>query len=82
MNIWRIKKSTSLKPRFKAVHSKERGYHNFKTHVVIGKKLVKLLADTGAKVSVCGMIQARDWGILDRLQPSTTKIRLLTKNSF
>ena len=37
--------------------------------------LVKLLCDTGAKVSVCGKKQAASWGILDRITPSQAKIR-------
>ena len=74
MNIWRVKKSTNTSPRFKAL-KKDIPHHNFKTHVVIGNKLAKLLADTGALVSVCGMRQAKEWGIPDRLQPSSAKIR-------
>ena len=32
------------------------------------------MIDTGAKVSACGMKQAKSWGILDKLKPSSAKI--------
>ena len=39
--------------------------------VFINNNIVRILIDTGAKVSVCGVKQ---WGLLDRLQPSQVKI--------
>ena len=38
------------------------------------QSIVRILFDTAAKVSVCGVKQAKQWGLLDRLQPSQVKI--------
>ena len=43
-------------------------------NLFINKRIIKILIDAGAKVSVCGMKQAKSWGILDTLKPSSTKI--------
>ena len=69
LNIWRIKTRHSSNPKYSDED------HDFKARVMINNKLVNLLVDTGAKVSVCGMNQAASWGILDQLQPSAAKIR-------
>ena len=80
-NVWQVK-SNSHNPRWRA--RSRRGVvpryaswkdHGFKATVMINNKFAKLLADTGAKVSVCGMKQAKAWGILHLLQPSDAKIR-------
>ena len=34
-----------------------------------------MLIQGGARISVCGTVQARKWGILDRLTPSKVKIK-------
>ena len=48
--------------------------HDFSQQVVINSSLDRVLADTGAKVCVCGTTQARKWGILNKLVPSKKKI--------
>ena len=77
-NVWRVK-SNNHNPRWRSkgsyTHPEYSKSHNFKTTAMVNNKLTKLLADTGAKVSVCGMKQAKDWGILHLLQPSSAKIR-------
>ena len=47
---------------------------DFKFRLVINNKVVQILADTGAKISVCGEKQARAWGTFDRMVPSKVKI--------
>ena len=49
--------------------------NEFSVQVVVNNTLDKVLAYTGAKVSVCGTIQAARWGILDKLVPSEVKIQ-------
>ena len=76
LNIWRIKTSHSS-PRYQSRKKVKEVDEDFDFHarVLVKNKLVKILADTGAKVSVIGMKQAKDWGLLDLLQPSSVKIR-------
>ena len=42
--------------------------------VFINNNIVRILFDTAAKVSVCSVKEAKQWGLLDRLQPSQVKI--------
>ena len=74
LNIWRIKTCHS-NPRFQANKNKDEDAIDFHARVLVKNKLVNMLADTGAKVSVIGMKQAKDWGLLSLLQPSSVKIR-------
>ena len=70
INLFRIKASKgSAKPHLKSVKS------DFTAQVVINNRLDRVVADTGARISVCGTTQARKWGILDRLTPSKVKIK-------
>ena len=70
INLFRIKASKgSAKPQLKSVKS------DFTAQVVINNRLDRVVADTGARISVCGTAQARKWGILDRLTPSKVKIK-------
>ena len=46
----------------------------FSKHLPINNRSVKILIDTGAKISVCGMKQSKLWGILDKSKPSSAKI--------
>ena len=70
LNIWRIKKSPNHAPKF--IHGD--GNDTFKRRLVVNNNMVKLLVDTGAKVSVCGMKQAAQWGLLEKMVPSSIKI--------
>ena len=67
LNIWKIKLKDV--PKFNIPKK-----HDFKKHLFINNRVVKILIDTGAKVSLYGITQAKSWGILDKLKPSTTKI--------
>ena len=66
LNIWKIKFSRNV-PKFNIPKK-----HDFKKHLFINNRVVKILIDVG--VSVCRMTQAKSWGILDKLKPSTAKI--------
>ena len=69
LNLWSMKLNSGSR------HLSARTRDDFKTWVYANNCLVKLLCDTGAKVSVCGKKQAASWGILDRITPSQAKIR-------
>ena len=64
LNIWKIKVSQNV-AKFNAPTK-----HDFTKHLFINNQNVKILIDTGAKVSVYGMKQAKSWDILDKLKPS------------
>ena len=49
--------------------------HDFKAEVVVNNTLFSVIADTGARVSVCGSKQAKKWGLLEKMKPSNTKIK-------
>lgn len=63
INLFQIE--TSLAPNKK----------DFKIQVVVNNHLGTVIADTGARISVCGANQAKQWGILDRMAPSRVKIK-------
>ena len=67
LNLWKIKVSQNV-PKFNVATK-----HDFTKHLFINNRVVKILIDTGAKVSVCGMKQAKSWGILDKLKPLSAK---------
>jgi hypothetical protein len=48
---------------------------DFKVQVVVNNKLGSVLADIGAKVSVCGINQARNWNLLDNMINTKVKIK-------
>ena len=48
---------------------------DFQVQVIINNNLEKVLADTGAKVSVCGENEAKRYGLLDRMIPSIKKLK-------
>ena len=48
--------------------------NDFMRQVFINNNIVRILFDTAAKVSVCSVKEAKQWGLLDRLQPSQVKI--------
>ena len=72
INLFRIKTTRStVKPRFIS----QRNVKDFKVQVVINNNLDTVVADTGARISVCGTAQARKWGMLNKLVPSNVKIK-------
>ena len=48
---------------------------DFQVQVIINNNLEKVLADTGAKVSVCGENEAKRYGLLDRIFSTTHKLK-------
>ena len=57
INIFRIRSSKdSPKPRLKSAKN------DFSVQVMINNHLDRVIADTGARISVCDMAQARKWG--------------------
>ena len=64
LNIFKLKTSQSI-PQYSI-----KNRIDFKSRVVVNNRYTKILVDTGAKVSVCGMKQARAWGLLDKMIPS------------
>ena len=68
LNIWKIKLSQNV-PKFNIPKK-----NDFKKHLFINNRVVKILIDRGATVLVCGMTQTKSWGILDKLKPSIVKI--------
>ena len=42
---------------------------------MINNVLGEVLADTGAKVSVCGRKQADLWGLMEKIVPSSSKLK-------
>ena len=69
LNIWKINVNNSPDPKFSSNIE-----NDFMRYVTINNHVTKVLIDTGAKVSVCGKKQAKSWGLLEKLQPSTAKI--------
>ena len=68
LNIWKIKVSQNV-PKFN-VPTK----HDFTKNLFINNRIVKILIDTGAKISFCETKQAKLWVILDKLKSSSAKI--------
>ena len=67
LNIWNIQLLNNL-PKFTAVKN------DFKKNLLVNNRLVKILIDTGAKLSVCNQRQAKLCGIYDKMKPSFAKI--------
>ena len=71
INIFHVKTSkNTVLPRLKSTLS-----NDFRAPVIVNNNYSKPIADTGAKVSVCGTAQAKRWGILDRMVPSSVKLK-------
>ena len=71
VNLFRIRTSTDKsKPQLKNCKTSD-----FTVQVVVNNHLDRLVADTGARISVCGTSQARKWGILDKMVASKVKIK-------
>ena len=48
---------------------------DFKVQVLVNNHLGKVLADTGAGVSVCGMDTAKEWNLLEKMCDTKVKIK-------
>ena len=44
--------------------------HSFRVQIVTNMQLVDAIADTGAKISVCGSSQAKCWKLLENMSPT------------
>ena len=73
MNLFVLNSSkNSPKPKLRSTLKSK---SDFTVQVVVNNTLDKVLADTGAKVNVCGSVQAKKWGLLEKLVPSDVKIQ-------
>ena len=78
VNLFRIRTSTDKsKPQLKKCKTSD-----FTVQVVVNNHLDRLVADTGARISVCGTSQARKWGILDKMDASKSKSNLTIVSLF
>jgi hypothetical protein len=71
INIFRITETPQQQPP----HKRRMKTRDFNAQVIINNSLAKVLADTGASISVCGREQAQKWNLLSRMVPTTTKIK-------
>ena len=55
---------------------------DFKVKLVINNNLDSVLADTGAKVSVCGVKQARKWNLLEKMTSTQAKNQAIQESSY
>ena len=55
--------------------SKLENKNDFKYKMIINNKLDTVVADTDARVSICGTNQAKRWNLLDRMTPFKVKIK-------
>ena len=69
MSIWNVEVSPQKPPKFSSTIKDD-----FKREVSINNNVIRILIDTGAKVSVCGIKQANSWGLINRIQPSHAKV--------
>ena len=66
VNIFRIQRQDRIS---------DSAEEDFKVKLIINNHLDSVLADTGAKVSVCGVKQARKWKLLPRMTKTSVKIK-------
>lgn len=75
INLFRIKSCIDkARPQLKKPKDTD-----FTVQVIVNNNLDRVVADTGARISVCGTTQAKKWGLLDKMVPS--KIRIKPYNS-
>ena len=67
LKIWNIQLLNNF-PKFTTVKN------DFKKNLLIINRLVNILIDIVAKVSMCGEQEAKLWGIYDKMKPSFAKI--------
>ena len=73
INIFKV--NTSERAEFVSPRKKKQENSEFKVEVVINGSLATVTADTGAKVCVCGEVEARKWNLLKRIIPTQVKIK-------
>ena len=61
---------SSPQPRLRSILK-----NDFHAQVIINNVLDRVLADTGAKVSVCGTVQAKKWGLQNKMTEVNVKIK-------
>ena len=69
INIFRINTTKRVLPEYITKRK------DFKSHVMVNNRLAKVTSDTGAKVSVCGTKQAKEWDLLSRMVPSKMTLK-------
>ena len=68
-NLFRV---TPVQYKHNSSHNNE---SDFKVQVVSNGALVNVVADTGAKVCVCGTDEAKQWNLYDKMSPTSAKIK-------
>lgn len=48
---------------------------DFNVELIVNNTFDKILADTGAKISVCGVKEAKKWNILNKMVPANVKLK-------
>ena len=71
INIFQVNKVTQAMPKYRSTISNS----DFKVNVMVNNSLAGVIADTGAKVSVCGTVQAKKWGLLGKMSASTATLK-------
>ena len=66
VNLFRITTQNVLKNQYNG---------DFKVEVVVNNTLATVIADTGAKVSVCSLEQAKKWKLTDKMFSTNTKLK-------
>ena len=74
VNLFRVKTTNKVKPTLKPKKNDAENI-DFKAQVVVNNNVDTILSDTGAKISVCGTVQAKKWNLLSKMVPSKTRIK-------
>ena len=64
VNLFRVTTQNALKNQYNG---------DFEVEVVVNNTLTTVIADTGAKVSVCSLEQAKKWKLTDKMFSTNTK---------
>ena len=71
INLFRIE--TVNPPILKTADNSKQ--HDFRAQVAINNSIASVIADTGARVSVCSSKHAKKWGLWNKMLPSKAKIK-------
>ena len=73
VNIFKV--TTSDTTEFKPANENKNRNQEFSVEVVVNGVITSVTADTGAKVSVCGKHEASRWNLLERMVPTSVRIK-------
>ena len=77
VNIFRLE--AAKQPTQKKLSSDK---HEFKVQVIANGSLASVTADTGARVSVCGNAEAEKWNLVEKMLPSSVRIKPYNSDSI